>query len=275
MNVNLGSSTATGMDVGATPLLRVDGIAKTFGGLKAVRDLSFAVAPGETVGLIGPNGAGKSTAFNLISGTLRPSAGKVWLDGIDITGEAPSRVVKNGLARTFQSASVYPTVTVVDNIYRGAISTLGGTIWTQVRLGKARRERMLRIRAEVDEVMELTGLAIYRDVVAGSLSYGHQKKLGVAVGIATRPRLLLLDEPAAGLNHEECAEFGRLLRVLREQRGLGLLLVEHHMALVMDLCQRIVVLVQGAKVAEGRPEQIRANPVVLEAYLGAPDYAHS
>jgi branched-chain amino acid transport system ATP-binding protein len=256
-------------------ILEVNRLSKNFGGLKAVSGLSFNVGEDEVVGLIGPNGAGKSTAFNLISGTLRPSGGTVHLHGHDITGLAPSRVVRHGLARTFQSTAVYPTATVGENIHRGALSTLSGSIWTQMVTTGERREGLARIAREVDEILELTGLGPYRDVLAGGLAYGHQKKLGVAIGIATRPTLLLLDEPAAGLNGEECAEFGRLLRRLQQQRGLSLLLVEHHMALVMELCQRIVVLVQGQKVAEGTPEAIRANPAVIEAYLGAPDYAHS
>ncbi|WP_020200600.1 ABC transporter ATP-binding protein [Cupriavidus sp. WS] len=256
-------------------ILKVVQLDKTFGGLKAVSGLSFSVAANEIVGLIGPNGAGKSTAFNLISGSIAPSGGTVTFHGRDITGQRPSRVVRHGLARTFQSASVYPRATVAENIYRGAISTLPGSVWTQALPSAGRRAGLARIAREVGEILELTGLGPYRDVPAGGLAYGHQKKLGVAIGIATRPSLLLLDEPAAGLNGEECAEFGRLLRVLREQRGLALLLVEHHMALVMELCQRIVVLVQGRKVAEGTPAAIRANPAVIEAYLGAPDYAHS
>lgn len=258
-----------------TSMLQVGGLSKTFGGLKAVQDLTFQVAEGETVGLIGPNGAGKSTAFNLISGTLKPSAGTVLLHGRDITGQAPSRVVRHGLARTFQSASVYPGVSVAENIYRGAVSSLPGSIWTQALPGAGMRTALRRIAREVDVVLELTGLGPYRHAMAGSLPYGHQKKLGVAIGIATRPKLLLLDEPAAGLNPEECAEFGRLLEALRTERGLALLLVEHHMALVMGLCHRIVVLVQGRKIADGTPQCIAADPAVVQAYLGAPDYAHS
>lgn len=257
------------------PILQVKKLSKNFGGLRAVSDLSFEVGTGEIVGLIGPNGAGKSTAFNVISGTLHPSAGSVMLHERNITGMPPSRVVRHGLARTFQSTSVYPSASVAENIQRGALSTLPGSIWTQLVTTAQRRIALTRIADDVDEILELTGLAPYREVAAGGLAYGHQKKLGVAIGIATRPSLLLLDEPAAGLNGEECAEFGRLLRRLQQQRGLSLLLVEHHMALVMELCQRIVVLVQGKKVAEGTPEYIRGNPAVIEAYLGAPDYAHS
>lgn len=258
-----------------TPILQVRDLSKSFGGLKAVSNLTFDVGANEVVGLIGPNGAGKSTAFNLISGTLRPGAGSVHLHGRDITGLPPSRVVRHGLARTFQSASVYPGATVVENIRRGALSTLPGSIWTFMASTAERRAALARVAREADEILELTGLGPWRDTLAGGLAYGHQKKLGVAIGIATRPTVLLLDEPAAGLNGEECAEFGRLLRRLQHERQLSLLLVEHHMALVMELCQRIVVLVQGQKVAEGTPDAIRHDPAVIEAYLGAPDYAHA
>lgn len=256
-------------------ILQINQLSKNFGGLAAVSGLNFEVGAEEAVGLIGPNGAGKSTAFNLISGAIRPSAGSVILHGRDITGLAPNRVVRHGLARTFQSACVYPTATVAENIHRGALSTLTGSIWTHTATTAVRLAGLARITREVDEILDLTGLGPYRNVLAGGLAYGHQKKLGVAIGIATRPTLLLLDEPAAGLNGEECAEFGRLLRRLQQERRLSLLLVEHHMALVMELCQRIVVLVQGKKLAEGTPEVIRKNPSVIEAYLGAPDYAHS
>jgi branched-chain amino acid transport system ATP-binding protein len=256
-------------------ILQVHKLGRNFGGLKAVSDLSFQVGENEIVGLIGPNGAGKSTAFNLISGALRPSAGTIVLHGRDITGMPSSKVVRHGLARTFQSASVYPSASVAENLYRGALSTLPGSIWTHGIAMAARRQALRRIGQEVEEILDLTGLAAYRDMVAGGLSYGHQKKLGVAIGIATRPALLLMDEPAAGLNGEECAEFSRLLKRLQQQRKLSMLLVEHHMAMVMELCHRIVVMVQGQKIAEGTPEEIRANPSVVEAYLGAPSYAHS
>ncbi|PLP98468.1 ABC transporter ATP-binding protein [Cupriavidus pauculus] len=258
-----------------TPLLQVRNLSKNFGGLKAVSNLSFDVSAQEVVGLIGPNGAGKSTAFNLISGTIAPSAGNVLLHDRDITGLPPSRIVRHGLARTFQSASVYPSATVAENIHRGALSTLPGTIWTHMVTTTDRRAALARIAREVDDVLELTGLGPWRDTLAGGLAYGHQKKLGVAIGIATRPAILLLDEPAAGLNGEECMEFGRLLRRLQREREVSLLLVEHHMALVMELCQRIVVLVQGQKIAEGTPDAIRQDAAVIEAYLGAPDYAHA
>lgn len=256
-------------------MLQVDGLSKTFGGLAALKGLTFSVQPGQIVGLIGPNGAGKTTAFNLISGTLRPTAGTVRFNGHDITGGPPSRVVKLGLARTFQNTSIYPKATVAQNVYRGALSRLGTALPNQLFGGKATRQALASLQAEVDEVLELLGLSGQRNTLAGGLSYGHQKRLGVAIGLATKPTMLLLDEPAAGLNPEESAAFGELLRSLRTQRNLTLLLVEHHMALVMGLCEHIVVLVQGQKIAEGTPQQVRANPEVVEAYLGAPEEFHA
>lgn len=256
-------------------MLEVRGLSRRFGGLAAVKDLSFDVDAAEIVGLIGPNGAGKSTAFNLISGALAPSAGSVRFDGHEIAGCKPSQIVRYGLARTFQSASVYTESTVVENVYRGAIARFDIPVWQQIAHTAAYKNALRGVRHEVDEILEITGLAPQRDKIAGALAYGHQKRIGVAIGLATRPRLLLLDEPAAGLNPEECAGFGALLQTLRCQRKLALLFVEHHMALVMGICEKIVLLVQGQKVASGTPDEIRNNPAVIQAYLGVPDDAHT
>ncbi|HUG58112.1 MAG TPA: ABC transporter ATP-binding protein [Candidimonas sp.] len=256
-------------------LLLVENLTRKFGGLVALRNLTFSVDRGEIVGLIGPNGAGKTTAFNVITGTMPPSSGSVLFDGQNISGGPPSHVVVAGLARTFQSTSTYPTASVAENVYRGMLSRVSGSA---VGWLVGRRDGMLapsQIDAEINKILHITDLTSWRNTPAGSMPYGLQKKLGIAVALATRPRMLLLDEPAAGLNHEECNDLARLLRRLRDEQDLTLLLVEHHMALVMELCQRIIVLVQGEKIAEGAPEDIRSNAAVIEAYLGAPDYAHA
>lgn len=256
-------------------LLQIDNLSRRFGGLAALRNLTFSVAEGEIFGLIGPNGAGKTTAFNVISGSMPPSGGRVRFADHDITGGPPSRVVAVGLARTFQSTSTYPAVSVAENIYRGMLSRMAGSAAARLVGRRDATLSLQQVDQEINRILHMTDLHIWRDTPAGVLAYGLQKKLGIAVALAARPRMLLLDEPAAGLNHEECRELGNLLRRLRDEHGLTLLLVEHHMALVMELCQRIVVLVQGEKIAEGTPQEIREHPAVIEAYLGAPDYAHA
>ncbi|QNP48741.1 ABC transporter ATP-binding protein [Diaphorobacter aerolatus] len=258
-----------------TPLLKVEGLSKSFGGLAAVRDLSFELQEGEIVGLIGPNGAGKSTAFNMISGAMAPTSGKIAFAGEDITGRKPSRVVRQGLARTFQSATVYPKSTVYENVYRGALCHFGVPVWAQITQTGTYRQALKRTHEQVSKVLEITGLSPYRDEIAGELAYGHQKRIGVAIGLASSPCLLLLDEPAAGLNPEECAEFGRLLKSLRDEHRISLLFVEHHMALVMGTCDKIIVLVQGQRIAQGTADEIRNHPAVIEAYLGVDEDAHA
>lgn len=257
------------------PLLQVQGLAKHFGGLAAVKDLSFSVAKGQIVGLIGPNGAGKTTAFNAISGVLPPTKGRVIFDGTDVTGKRPSVIVAHGLARTFQSTTTYADETVEKNIEYALLSRIQGSAPQRLMQRTSHLLRSDQIEAEIDRIVDIVGMRDWRHAVAGTLAYGLQKKLGIAAGLAARPSMLLMDEPAAGLNHEECNELTRLLRRLCDEHDMTILLVEHHMAIVMEICEHIVVLVHGEKIAEGTPEELRVNPAVVEAYLGAPDYAHA
>lgn len=251
------------------PILSIRDLEKRFGGLTAVSSVSYDAMEGEVTGLIGPNGAGKTTCFNLITGTIAPTSGQVIFQGENITGLSPHKVVGHGLARTFQSATTFPAATVRENVLRGAI--MARKLGFGAALFNTATARSVRQEAEevVSRVMETLNLTALADRQAGTLAYGYQKRLGVAIGLATRPRLLLLDEPAAGLNPEEVDRFSDMLVEIRKEYGLSLLIVEHHMRLIMRLCDRIVVLEHGRKIAEGTPAEIRSNPDVVRAYLGA------
>jgi branched-chain amino acid transport system ATP-binding protein len=258
-----------------TALLEIEGLAKHFGGLAAVKDLTFSVGQGQIVGLIGPNGAGKTTAFNTICGVLPPTRGRVRFAGRDIAGQRPSVIVSQGLARTFQQTTTFAAETVEKNIEFALLSRIEGSAPQRLLRRKTHLLPLSGVTAEIDRIIGIVAMQEWRHATAGTLAYGLQKKLGIAIGLAANPSMLLMDEPAAGLNHEECNELTRLLRRLRDAHGLTILLVEHHMAIVMEVCEKIVVLVQGEKIAEGTPDELRVNPAVVEAYLGAPDYAHA
>lgn len=249
-------------------MLEVRNVAKRFGGLQALSDISFTVEEGQTVGIIGPNGAGKTTAFNVVTGTLAPSAGQVFLAGRDITGFAPSKVVGLGLARTFQQTAIYGSETVVENVRRGALWRLRGSVLTSLFSSPSRRAAVAREGERVDEIISTLGLDSVRDRIAGTLSYGLQKKVGVAIGLATGPKLLLMDEPAAGLNSQESQEFGDLITAVRQRYNLTVLLVEHHIALVRRISSKIIVIAQGRVIAEAAPDEVLSNPLVIESYLG-------
>ena len=247
-------------------LLRVRGLAKHFQGLRAVDDVSFDVARGELVGLIGPNGAGKTTLFNCVAGAIARTQGEVEFQGRSIAGLDPGRIARLGVARTYQNLRIFPDITVFDNVSAGAIGRLGisllGTLIPQ--LGRKRDEAIAEAALAALERFDLLEFA---DQPAGNLAYGQKKQLEIARALALQPTLLLLDEPAAGLNDTETGELASRLRGLRDA-GLTILLVEHDMPMVMRICDRIVVLDSGRKIAEGAPAAIRADAAVRTAYLG-------
>ena len=247
------------------PILSVEHLAKHFGGLVAVNDLSFAVGKGEIVGLIGPNGAGKSTSFNLITGVASPSAGTVALFGAPITGLSPRAIAGHGVARSFQHVKLVPGMSVIENVAIGA--HLRGTAGALAAICRRDRAEEARIFAEAARQLARVGLADLADRPADSLALGQQRVVEIARALCLDPVLLLLDEPAAGLRHAEKTELAALLRRLRAE-DLAILLVEHDMAFVMDLVDRLVVMDFGTKLAEGPAEQVRRDPAVIDAYLG-------
>jgi branched-chain amino acid transport system permease protein len=248
-----------------TPLLKVDDMSKAYGGLMAVKNMSFEVTSGEIVGLIGPNGAGKSTMFNLISGEIPRTAGKVHFGTHTISGMKPSQIARLGLSRTFQHVRLIPGMTTLENVMIGAyLRTHDGVVSAGLRLNQVSDDR---VRAEAARQLRRVGLEESLFVPAGSLSLGKQRVVEIARALCADPLLLLLDEPAAGLRYLEKKELATLLSDLRSE-GLSVLIVEHDMEFLMNLVDRIVVMEFGQKLAEGLPQEIRSNPAVLEAYLG-------
>jgi branched-chain amino acid transport system ATP-binding protein len=250
-----------------TALLELDGLTRHFGGLTAVDDVTTHVEQGELVGLIGPNGAGKTTLFNLISGFTRPSSGAVRLKGEEITGLAPHQVAHRGMSRTFQNLRVFPNMTVFDNISVGALGALGVGVFETI-LGRHKGSNEISERSW--EMLERVGLADQANDLAANLSYGKRKYLEIARALAMQPDLLILDEPAAGMNDSETAELSRFITQLNSE-GLTIMLVEHDMSLVMGICHRVVVLASGRKIADDSPAEVRKDQAVLDAYLGGDD----
>ena len=247
----------------ADTLLRLEAVGKRFGGVRALSDISMSVGRNRIVGVIGPNGAGKTTLFNLITGAYRADSGAIVFDGRQITDWPPHRIIRAGLARTFQNIRLFAGMTVWEHL-----------MVTQQPTGNAMRGLMplrwsdLAVAARAEQVLKFFGLEKYRNVLARTLPYGIQRKVYMARALASGPKLLLLDEPVAGMNHEEADELRRLLLRLNEE-GLTILLIEHDMAFVMNLCHELYVLDFGVRIAAGEPAAIRSDPVVLDAYLGS------
>jgi branched-chain amino acid transport system ATP-binding protein len=239
-----------------------------FGGLTAVSELDLCIAPGELVGLIGPNGAGKTTAFNLITGVYQPTAGEIIFDGQSIVGCKPYLITARRIARTFQNIRLFSSLTVFDNVRAVFHLHLRGDVRQALWRGRGYHAEEKSVAGRVMELLEIFHLGKFRDEPAKSLSYGDQRRLEIVRALAAQPKLLLLDEPAAGMNPAEKVELTRLIRFIRDQFQIAILLVEHDMHLVMEICERIAVLDYGLKIAEGVPAEIRKNRKVIAAYLG-------
>jgi branched-chain amino acid transport system ATP-binding protein len=249
-------------------ILTIQNLTVDFGGVRAVNNFTFSMQSGELIGLIGPNGAGKTTVFNLITNAIRPTSGQILLNGKSVLGKSPDQICRLGISRTFQNIRLFPQMTAYENVELGLHSTPRYSLAEAfVRTPRARRVEV-ETRKRAMELLEVVNLKEHARERASSLPYGLQRRLEIARAMATSPQLLLLDEPAAGMNEDECKELVKLIRHIHTTMKYTTLMIEHHMAVVMDLCERIYVLSLGSLLATGRPAEIQNNPQVIKAYLG-------
>jgi branched-chain amino acid transport system ATP-binding protein len=248
-------------------MLQIDGLTKNFGGLSAVNHVDVNIQKGEIFGLIGPNGAGKTTFFNLVTGYLKPSSGTVTFEGKNITGKRSHVVASKGIVRTFQQNNIFMDFTVLDNMVMACHLKPGIKFWDSFFRTPEGKRKVKEILEKSRRILDVIGMGDMADLTAGSLAHGYKRKLGIGIALACDPKLLMLDEPLSGMNAEEVDEACALVQKLWKN-GLTILLIEHNMRAAMSLCQRLVVLNFGKKIAEGTPDEIKANPEVIKAYLG-------